>query len=142
MWIRWKKDGSSITTIDSANYAPIYGYGNKIGVHYNGKSYLIDNYVITLKKWQCVIVYGGDNCSRFYIGDLMTEPSFVGIVNKDISGQETYRIGNLSQGPGDVGCIIVYNQHESMDALIELYYESIWLMGNNWNKKQIESVKR
>ena len=139
MWIRWKDDGFTITTFDSESYAPIYSYGKRLGCYKAGGCY-IPNYKINVKEWQCVIMYGGDKCSQFYVGDLLAKPKLIGSANNDISRHETYQIGNSSQGPGDVGCIIVYDYHKSMDEMMDLYDESILLMGNGWTKKEIKMI--
>ena len=36
----------------------------------------------------------------------------------------TCRIGNKDQGPGDVGCIMVYDYHIKNDELVRVYNES------------------
>eukprot|EP01084_Bolivina_argentea_P030461 56444_1 len=133
MWVKWKASGT-ITSFDSSSYTPIYGDGTskKLGCASGFSWKLLDDYELVHDKWQCVVVLGGNNCSRFHIGDLENEPTFTGSVGCDIGGRTTYRIGNAYQGPGDVGCIVVFDIHKSMKSLIELYYQSMLLMGNFW----------
>ena len=140
MWVKWKANGT-IATFDSSSYTPIYGYGGRLGVAGRSGWKTMDDYKCVKNKWQCVIVYGGDRMSRFYIGDLFTEPKSVGQVTCDISGERTCRIGNSRQGPGDVGCIYVFDKHKSMECLMELYHESMLMMGNYWSKEDFELIR-
>eukprot|EP01084_Bolivina_argentea_P172100 298123_1 len=140
MWVKWKRRGM-ITTFDSHSYTPIYGSCGKLGCASGFSRQTISDYKMVYDKWQCVIVFGGDNKSRFYIGDLLNEPTSVGEVAVDIGGHLTWRIGNSRQGPGDVGSIIVFDNHKSMESMIQLYYESILIMGNYWNKIESKLIK-
>eukprot|EP01083_Nonionella_stella_P047320 126636_1 len=143
MWVKWKKAGT-ITTFDSSSYTPIYGNGTykKLGCASGNAWKTMDDYELVHDKWQCVVVFGGNNCSRFHIGDVENEPTFVGSVGCDIAGRTTYRMGNGSQGPGDVGCIIVFDEHKSMKRLIQLYYQSMIVMGNCWNETEAQEIKQ
>eukprot|EP01084_Bolivina_argentea_P172101 298126_1 len=141
MWVRWKQ-GGTITTFDSDSYTPIYGSNKRLGCAAGFSWKTVDNYKMIYSKWQCVVVFGGDNMSRFYIGDLLNEPESIGHVACDIGGHQTWRIGNSYQGPGDVGCIIVFDNHKSMQSLIQLYHESILIMGNYWNQTEVEMIKK
>ena len=103
---------------------------------------MIDNYSLVYDKWQCVITFGGDNKSIFYVGDLDTEPQYIGSVDCDICGQVTYRIGNQYEGPGDIGCMIVFDKHKSMQTLIQLYYHSILSMAKHWNQNELNLIEQ
>mmetsp|Transcript_55027 Transcript_55027/g.87829 ORF Transcript_55027/g.87829 Transcript_55027/m.87829 type:complete len:274 (-) Transcript_55027:310-1131(-) len=142
MWLRWKRNSSCITTFDSSSNTPIYGTYGQLGCASSSQWLTLDNYRMTYDSWQFVAVFGGDGKSTFYVGDLSKEPENIGSVQCCISGKTTYRIGNGSQGPGDIACIYVFDRHVAMEELTEIYKDSIITMGEHWSKHEVELIRQ
>merc|ERR1712048_525164 len=98
IWVNWKNDYNTIrgkmnslhtilTTFDSENNAPIYvSNRGHIGCHsVDGKEVILDSngiikdYVVQ-NGWNLVIALGAKNESRFYVGNLLDAPKFIGSV--------------------------------------------------------------
>ena len=144
MWIRW---GTlhTLTTFDSASYTPIVVDGNYIGcpgVGASGYSWGLTKHKVTKGEWRCIIALAQNKKTEFRVGDLHSIPKQVGTVNCNIAGQRTHQLGNSGQGPGDLGCVMVFDRILSDEEMQKVYEESIMEMeGVCWTKEQAHQVR-
>lgn len=91
-----------------------------------------------------MIVFGGGQRSRFYVGDLEHEPTLRGAVQCDIGNKVTERIGNPVQGPGDIACLCVFADWECLDwqRMRRVYRESMVYVQGTWSKTEAASIKK
>ena len=54
---------------------------------------------------------------------------------------KTLRIGNKDQGPGDIGCAIVYNYLINKNDIKKYYYETLNEITPQWNDNEINAIK-
>lgn len=149
LWVRWKEGRSILSTFDSHYHTPIYIEYSRLGC--SGKNALgvtvrkVSSCKVLYGKWQCVIAQGGNHETTFFVGDLQTVPECIGFVECDVVGQQTERFGTASwggQGPGDVGCAMVFDRMLSDNEIEELYEDSkVEMEGACWTKEEAESVK-
>ena len=84
IWIKYSQI-SFCTTFDSSYYTPILRQKSQIGVGSlkNGYIYLKENeFNLKSNVWYCIFVFGGNNKSIFYIGDIKQSPKYIGYVGK------------------------------------------------------------
>ena len=146
IWIRWSGIHGLLTTFDSDSNSPIFISQCRLGCAGKSKSgnskWDVLRYKVAEDKWQCVIAEGGGSQTVFRVGDLQTVPTLKGVVKCDVTGQITHRLGNKGQGPGDVGCVMVFDRTLSDQEIEEMYEESKFVMkGPCWSKTDARNVK-
>ena len=157
LWIKWKQGQDSLTTFDSKTNAPIIGYLGKIGCVSNN---VPNKYVVTCKKlgkidsnnWMFVVAVGtycydqSKNTEKyntnFYFGNLKKTPKFEDKIDLSVSGASTDKFGNERQGPGKISFIKVFNFALNDNEILQEYYDSLEQIGNQWNEKEIENIKK
>lgn len=138
IWIEWENCNHCLTTMDSSGDSPIFvNTKGELGCashEYGWKT--INNYKIKYDKWQFIVAFGGNQNTDFYIGDLYNLPKYIQCVECDIANSITRRIGNYNQGPGKVASLFIYKGHLNIDDIIDLYFESILVMGQPWSAQK------
>ena len=143
IWIKWESDSMVKTTFDSSSDSPIFvNSQSRLGCASHNHGWKSLNYNVPNNEWQFVAVLGGNDNSDFYIGDLQHPPKFEGSVSADIAGATTTRIGNLKQGPGKIGSLIVYKGHINIDILTDIYHQTILEMGDPWSVQKKNVYKK
>lgn len=147
LWIKWDDNQNKhcLTTFDSMNDVPVFvNSKNELGCasgEHGWKS--LNNYTIKLNQWQFIVAFGGNKGqTTFYIGDLDSLPLYIGKVESDISNKSTLRIGNMNQGPGKLGSVLLYEGHLNMDIITDKYYETILEMGEPWTIQKKNQYKK
>ena len=152
IWIRWSGIHGLLTTFDSDSNSPIFISQCRLGCAGKSKSgnskWDVLRYKVAEDEWQCVIAEGGGSQTVFRVGDLQTVPTLKGVVSCDVAGQITHRLGNRGQGPGDVGCVMVFDRALSDQEIEEIYKESKAVMKGTqsmqhqkWKELQIENMR-
>lgn len=157
LWIKWEPNLHILTTFDSTANVPII----VIRSRFADREYLLGcvsergwktlhNYKLNINEWQFIVAIGGkmnnksdpNGRTRFFVGSLANEPTFVGSVGTDICGFDTYRIGHYigQQGPGKVAYIKIYNIQLSPEQILEQYFQSKNSITIEWSKEEFTNV--
>ena len=162
LWIRCARN-YLLTTFDSSYYAPVLIYNRRLACGSSGQM-ASTQHKVAVGEWQCIIALGTANHqTEFRVGDLKVKwlcfslmclsmflnkfqyiqcsPQSVGTVNANIAGATTHQLGNRGQGPGDVGCAMVFDRILSDDEIDALYEESqVEMEGACWTKEEAHRV--